>query len=252
MSVRPVAAIGALTLLLIGSIFYVQARDDDKLEYEHRNLVLDASQINALHALTGAGKLRIVGVEGQQNITVEADIHRYDEVEPELKLVMEDGHASFIARFNESASWWHDSPYIDVVLTVPANLALSVKDGSGPIAIKRMSGDMEISDGSGSLHIDGGNNLVIRDGSGSIELRHINGNIALKDGSGSITIRDCGGDVKIADGSGSIEVNQIAGAVTINDGSGSINVTRAKSLNIVESGSGSVNYRDIEGEVSVN
>ncbi|QSX33550.1 hypothetical protein JYB87_17870 [Shewanella avicenniae] len=239
-------ALSGAALLMAGWGFNAHA-----LEHEHRSLVLDASQIKALHAETGAGDLRIIGVEGQKEIQVEADIYRSTDAEPELSLQLEQGKAHFVAQFNGNVSWGK-SPYIDVVLTVPAEMTLSVDDGSGAIAIKNMHSDMKIDDGSGSLHIDGGNNLVILDGSGSIELRNISGNIALEDGSGSITIRDCAGDVKIDDGSGSIEVSQVAGKVTIHDGSGGISVTHANALNITESGSGEVSYRDIAGEVSVN
>ena len=100
---------------------------------------------------------------------------------------------------------------LDFEVTLPANIPVMIKDGSG------------------SLTIAGTYDLTVDDGSGSLQIRNITGNLSVEDGSGSISISNVTGDVRIVDGSGSIEVEHIGGSVTIpSDSSGSVDIRDVK------------------------
>lgn len=220
-----------------------------------QQLTLDATQLQHLVAETGAGSLTIKGVDGLSKVHIEAGIYGYDGAEPELSLVQEGQHAKLIANFDSFSRvslTSGNSPYMELVVKVPANMKLTLDDGSGSIEIRGVNAEMIITDGSGSITIDGAKGLTIDDGSGGIALQNIEGNISLTDGSGSIEIQQVNGDVSVLDSSGSIVINHVAGLVTIDDGSGSISVDNSKGLHIIESGSGDLNFDNIQGPVTMD
>jgi hypothetical protein len=224
--------------------------DDSELILSEKKLSLNASTLTSLRAETGAGKLEILGVEGLNEIELVASIYAYDDSKVELSLESHSQRGELIANIQHSGML-KESPYIDILLKVPALMMLDIKDGSGSIKINGVMADIELVDGSGSIQIEGGKKLAITDGSGSITIKDTRGPLALTDGSGSIKLKNIGGNVAIDDGSGSINVKQVQGLVVINDGSGSINVTHAQGLTVKNAGSGSVNYSDISGSVNL-
>ncbi|TCN87038.1 DUF4097 family beta strand repeat-containing protein [Shewanella fodinae] len=239
-------------LPLTGCVFYVNGAHSEPLNYGHRSLVLDSTNISQLQADTGAGELVIVGVADQQQIKVEADVYEYADVPAILTLEQQGSRAVLTAKFANHVSFSHRSPYINLRVTVPAALMLDVTDGSGPLEIRDMTANIKVVDGSGELTIRGGHDLNIQDGSGSVTLANVSGKIRLDDGSGDIDIRDVGGDVRIDDGSGSLTVTNVSGIVTIDDGSGDINVRHTQGLNIISAGSGDVHFDDINGPVTMD
>ncbi|MBB1268556.1 hypothetical protein [Shewanella sp. SR44-3] len=266
-----VAILGGI--VIYGPSFEVQSdlsifSDDSELIMSEKRLSLSASELSTLKAETGAGKLEIQGVEGLAEIELVANVYAYDDTEIELSLNKNSDRAELIAKVVTEYNF-DQSPYIDLMVRMPAAMVLDIKDGSGSIKIDAMMADIKIHDGSGSIAIDGGKDLAITDGSGSISIKANQGNIALVDGSGSINLENVGGDLAIEDGSGSININKAAGnvaikdgsgginiehvqgLVVINDGSGSINVKHAKGLTVKNAGSGSVNYSDIDGPVNL-
>jgi hypothetical protein len=249
-------AVAILTgVVIYGPSFEVQSHlslfgDDSDLILSEKKLSLNASTLTSLRAETGAGKLEIQGIEGLNEIELVASIYAYDDSKVELSLDSHSQRAELIAKIQHSGMS-NESPYIDLVLNVPAMMMLDIKDGSGSIKINDVMADIELVDGSGSIQIEGGKKLAITDGSGSITIKDTTGALALTDGSGSINLENIGGNVAIDDGSGSINVKQVQGLVVINDGSGSINVTHAQGLTVKNAGSGSVNYSDISGSVNL-
>lgn len=114
--------------------------------------------------------------------------------------------------------------FIDLEVTVPAGMAVDIKDGSG------------------DLSVSGTGDLSVVDGSGEARIFAIAGNVKVKDGSGELTIEDVQGNVDVDDGSGEIDIVKVAGAVTVRDGSGDIDVRDVQlEVTIVEDGSGDVN-----------
>ncbi len=125
---------------------------------------------------------------------------------------------------------------LDIVIELPASMALDIEDSSGSIEIRDVAG-VEVTDGSGSIMIEG-----------------VAGDVTLTDGSGSIEVREVGGRVVIADdGSGSIEIANVEGDVIVEeDGSGSISAANVGGDFVVQrDGSGGIQYDLISGRVSV-
>lgn len=128
------------------------------------------------------------------------------------------------------------SASLDLTVTLPRGLAVTVRDGSGETTIS------------------GTGNLDVTDGSGGLTISDITGNLALEDGSGSIEVRDVAGDVRITDGSGAIDVRKVAGSVDIpHDGSGALDIAGVKhNVHMGLKGSGSVEVTDVGGDLVVD
>lgn len=260
MSLRPLIFILAFILVfttgvsITGCIINVNAAGMSDLNHQQRELQLDSQDLQGLIAETGAGSLEIIGVEGLTQIKLVADIYSNKDGNDDSKVILtlekKANKAKLKADFEQSG-FNNYSPYIDLKLQVPANLALDIDDGSGEILINKMTADIKLKDGSGKLIIHGGNHVNIDDGSGDIEISQINGSLTIKDGSGAIKVTDVRGNTVIDDGSGSIEVTNVQSTVTITDGSGDINIFNTKGLTILAAGSGDVTFNKIDGPVSM-
>ncbi|WP_213999209.1 DUF4097 family beta strand repeat-containing protein [Arsukibacterium sp.] len=238
-------------VLLSGCVIYVgNGHAGDRL-HEERSLSLSGADISQLVADTGAGKLEIIGEEGRELIELQASIHYYDSEDIRLSLVRRGNDAVLEAGF-ASGVYNGNSPYIDVVVKVPARLALTLDEGSGDTDIRGLTGDLTIEDGSGTLRIQGGNNANITDGSGNLFISQLSGSLVVEDGSGDTDIRQVQGRVTVEDGSGDLNISDIGGVVTIDDGSGDINVNGAGGLTILDSGSGGLKINAINGPVNIN
>jgi DUF4097 and DUF4098 domain-containing protein YvlB len=238
-------------VLLSGCVVYVGKGHAKDLLHQERTLSLDAATLQQLSANTGAGKLDIIGEENRTAIELVAHIYYYDADDIRLSLQSRGDTAVLDATF-ASGMHYGNSPYIDMVVKVPARFGLSLNDGSGDTDIRGLRGNLDIEDGSGDLHIDGGANATVEDGSGSLVISQLSGQLRLDDGSGDITISHVTGDVSIDDGSGEILVSAVGGMVTIDDGSGDINVNGAGGLKILNGGSGALKINAINGPVHIN
>ncbi len=239
-----------LTTVLMLNGCVIQVNADEPLEAEQRQLQLSAAQLKQLVADTGAGNLQIIGEAGRQQIDVAATIYSRAKTEVELSLQARGDAALLVAKTSERFSIGN-SPYIDLVVKVPASFNLKLDDGSGDTDIRGLTGDLVVNDGSGNLRIDGGKQLSVEDGSGDLQISNIAGNTQVDDGSGNMDIRHIGGDLTITDGSGDIRVSQVAGTVRIDDGSGDIQVEQAGSLIVEDGGSGDIRYQQISGKVEL-
>lgn len=229
---KPVAFAVAAAVLLNGCIIHVGGPSSMSLDHTEQVLKLDGSQLQRLTADTGAGSLLIQGETGRSEIEVVAQIYSHDDAELNLTLEQQGDDARLVADFDRGFSYGN-SPYIDLVVKVPAHFALTLDDGSGDTDIQGLQGALRIDDGSGDLVVDNGASLVLEDGSGDVQISNISG------------------DVRIDDGSGDMKVSQIDGIVTIDDGSGDIRVEQSKGLTIHDDGSGELNINQINGPVNV-
>ncbi len=209
---------------------------------EERDLALDADGIDSLEIKAGAGRMEVRGVDGQDDIIVKATIVLPDVddddatafIEKRMRLSLDKrGDAAMLeATFEDGWLGTSGSARIDLEVTMPTGLALTIDDSSGSIEVEDTEADLKIDDSSGS-----------------IDIRNV-GNVIVEDGSGSIEIEEAAGDVDVTDGSGSIRVRSVGGSVTIDDGSGSIKVSDVeKDLILVDDGSGSFKYSDVRGKV---
>jgi hypothetical protein len=198
-----------------------------------------AAGISIARLRTGAGKLDIRGRAGADRIEVLAEFRGPEgasaRLEEELKLEMETRGGAFELRSENRERRGDHQAWIDLTITVPASLALDIRDGSGDLLVRGMDAD-----------------VTIDDGSGDIEVEEIRGSLRIKDGSGGIRVRDVGRDLEIDDGSGSIDIAHVRGNVHVDDGAGSIRVEDVGGrLEVPHAGSGSVRYRDVRGEIRV-
>lgn len=220
-------------VLLSGCVVYVGNGHARDLQHEERSLQLEAAQLQQLVADTGAGKLEIVGETDRSDISVLASIYYYKAEDIRLSLERKGTNAVLEAGFDQQIHYGN-SPYIDLLIKVPARLALTLEDGSGDTVIRGLTGKLHIDDGSGDMEINGGGAAVIEDGSGDLTISNLTGALLLEDGSGNLILR------------------QIGGVVTIDDGSGDIDVDGAKGLNIINGGSGGLKINAIDGPVSID
>jgi DUF4097 and DUF4098 domain-containing protein YvlB len=246
-------------LLLVGwsSGFAAQSRE---------TLTLAAGDLKTLRIDCGAGYLKILGVDGLEQIEITAVLHVSDMDDDELaeykkefvtlKLEKSAAKAELTAKIEEeftlsSLFGHHNDAWIDLDVRVPRGLALAVDDGSGDIDIRDCDGNLELEDGSGEIRLENLKGQVnIEDGSGEITLAKIGGALKIEDGSGDIELVDAGGDVTIDDGSGDIHLQRVLGSVTIDDGSGDIEIDGVeKDVTIEEAGSGGVSIHNVKGKV---
>ena len=226
--------------VVVLAMFYAGLSQAGYSDYQElRNLQLDAMGIDQLTIDSGAGSLEVKGVPGLDSISVEATISvenksedaalRILEQQLRLSLEMKDGKAILISNFEGGFLWRSPNARIDIVVSVPEGIDLSVDDGSGSIEISSTLANVSINDGSGSIHVDGAANVKIDDGSGSVDVVSATGDVSIVDGSGSISVSRVGGSVIIDDGSGSIQISDVERDLTImDDGSGSFSFSNVR------------------------
>lgn len=233
-------------------------------ECKHRRDIeetLDLSGTASLSILAAAGDLEVVGREGTGEASVRATIcaSRAEWLE-ESGLELTGGEVAGIAvnmpAVNSGMSW-SGNQYLsmDLVIEVPADLAL------------------EISDSSGSMNLEGTGGLFVKDSSGDIDIENVKGDVILEDSSGDVSLKKIAGDVTVnQDSSGDLYGRGIEGSVRIiKDSSGSIRFVDVRDDFIVErdssgdivadtiggdfkvlrDGSGSVRHSDVAGNVDV-
>jgi hypothetical protein len=180
----------------------------------------------------GAGSLTLKGDETSDSIRVKAEIYQ-SKANEDYTLTLElqdDGWTRLVA--DASSSFGGSSDRIDLSITVPTRLNVTIVDGSGSIRVEALIGDLEIEDGSGSIRVsDIQGSIVVEDGSGSIVVTGVSGNVSIDDGSGSISVADTGGKVSVSDGSGSIDVDGAEDFELVDDGSGSVSTRNIRSRN---------------------
>ncbi len=233
--------------IIILSLFAVSlagAREPDYTEERELNTPVNGASEFRIDA--GAGSLAVTGVDGLDSVEVMATIGvdgvRNDDkarelLEKRLTLELKRRGDTVVLVSDFDGGMWRGGreAWVQLVVRMPSDLALSVDDGSGSINIDNVRAAVRIDDGSGS-----------------IKIRTV-GSLEIDDGSGSIVAEDVTGDVDIIDGSGSITVAGVTGSVTIDDGSGSINVSDVQeNLKIEDAGSGSVNIKNVAGSVETD
>lgn len=242
------------TLLLSACVIHVgHSTAAEQLKHEQRKLQLSATDLTELAAETQAGDLKIIGVKGASQIEVTADLY-YSEAKQYNLSLEKSGSTAVLKAVNASCIGvcMGSSAYADLVVTMPAELALKLDDGSGDIHIEGLNSDLTIDDGSGDLTVQGGRNLVLEDGSGTIRLTQLSGNVRVDDGSGDLFIQQVAGTVKVEDSSGDIDIQQVQGLVTVSDSSGDIRVLKAGGFTLLDDGSGDLKIDQINGPVSLN
>lgn len=254
MKITKTSVLFGLLAVLSACVIHIQTNDsiaDIELE---ETLSISAEGLNTFKIDAGAGSLEIIGVDSENLINVTAEIITTDDRDYTLSLESKGSSAYLVAEHhNTSGSWYGSSPYINLTVTMPKDMLLDVKDGSGFIKIENIARDVIIDDGSGFMEIASvGGDLTVDDGSGYITIDGVNGAVDIDDGSGALSVENVDGNVEIEDGSGELTVYDVGGAVTIDDGSGGIDVNGADALYVIDSGSGGLQFKNIKGKVEVD
>jgi hypothetical protein len=271
----PLAA--PLTCMVLVSLVPAISSADDCKHAANRTVSIDGPGITKVVLETRAGDLDVRGEAGEQGVRARGEAcasskdlldalqfeSRRDGDTVYVKVLMPDNFESLFG-FNRYA-------YMDVKVTLPKTVALSLQDTSGDLRVSDVQ-SARIDDNSGdqSVH-DIAGDLDITDSSGEIEVGHVGGTLKIRDNSGAIDVTDVRGDVIVtADSSGEIEIEKVAGKVHIvSDSSGDIDITDVQRDVIIDEdssgaiavsrvggnftvgsdGSGGVSYNDVLGSV---
>jgi hypothetical protein len=220
--------------------------------------VLGAEGLDSLHAVVGAGDLRVEGEEGLDHIAVEVRI--YTQLAPcdEDAEVLDDMDYDLYANDEGEARLWVDmdadwqSYWADVTIRMPAAMALDLRDGSGDIDISDVAA-LVMDDESGDADIEGiAGDVEIEDGSGDLTIIHVGGRLTVDDASGDIDIRDQAGSVDIVDGSGDLWLEEAFADVRIDDEGGDMDLRKIDGDVEIEDGSGDIDVRQVTGVVTIH
>ena len=231
----------AVPLLLLSGVLGLAGTlraDDCELE-AGREERLDAAGVKTLHVIARAGSLRIDGQAGASAIAVHgtACASRQGVLDDiQLKVRRSGSEATVEAVIPDSFNWLGGGQArLDLVLEVPAGVALEVDDGSGSIEIRHVA------------------SAAVQDGSGEMVIEDVAGEVRITDGSGAIQVRDAGSVVIDEDGSGGISISGVRGNVLVkDDGSGSISVREvAGDFTVEDDGSGGISHTAVHGRVRI-
>lgn len=217
---------------------------------------VSAEDVSRLTVHAGSGELRIEGHEDLDEIVVVGRACASEEEYLDELTVSAEARGDDVTietHHPDRRGWGSGQASIDLVVLVPAGLAVDVDDSSGGMVVEG-TGALRIDDSSGSIRVaDIRGSVVIDDSSGGIQVRSVEGDVTLEDGSGGIELRSVTGTVRLRDGSGSIEVVEAGADVIVeSDGSGSIGVRDvAGSFRVERDGSGGIRHADVRGSVQI-
>ena len=209
---------------------------------EPRNATVPASGATLLKVDARAGLLRITGRTDLTEVRVRGTARASSRTvlaDIKLEAVRAGNEVQVRAIIPEHRDCcnWNDQALLDLVIEVPAKLAVDVDDTSGDMTIEGIAAKIRVDDTSGGIRVrDAGGDVWISDTSGGIDIRGVKGSVDIDE-----------------DSSGEIEVDDVTGSVHVGrDSSGSIGVSRVGGDFVVErDGSGSIDYDGVKGKVDI-
>ncbi len=220
---------------------------------------MDLRGVTTIEVRAVAGDLNIRGVSGPTQLTAKGKAcvqNRYRDRIDEIRIIEEhDGNVlRVIAHVPERGNGNSLIGGLDLTLTVPSDMPITVYDSSGDLAMEN-TGPVTLTDSSGDIDIRqvNGDVTINVDSSGDLDIRGA-GIVDIKtDSSGDISVEDALSLRVGRDSSGDIEANNISGDVYVGtDSSGDIDVVNvAGSLTVERDGSGSIDYRRVAGRVDI-
>jgi hypothetical protein len=244
---------------------------------EARDLALDLSGVKTVMFEVGSNTLRLDAVPGNAGAlqgracAVSADLLQgltltQRREGDKLVVTLRDDRPLRIS-FGSSYS------YLDIGGTVPDNVLVQLKVGSGDASVTGAStvsadvgsGDAEARKtrgrvtakvGSGDVKVDDAGALhVLSIGSGDVQAVNVRGTVEVGSiGSGDFTLKGAGGDVRIGSiGSGDADLERISGNIVVNSiGSGDLDVADVTgNLTVRSKGSGSIGHNRVSGTVDI-
>lgn len=220
---------------------------------------LSLNSIRHIYVEAGAGSLEIRGDDSLDSVMIDAKLCAEEEAQlAEMDVLSElKGKALYIETDLARGDFWNrnsDGAYIDLIVRVPADSQMDVKDSSGAAEIRDVASLLMV-DSSGELIIeDIAGDVRVTDSSGAVSIEQIAGNVSVTDSSGSIAVYEVTGDFTVeVDSSGGIEAEQIGGNVLVKtDSSGSIDVNQvAGNFTVRQDSSGGIYHKNVGGRVSL-
>ncbi len=220
--------------------------------------VINASDLERLEVVAGAGSLRISGKESLREIKLTARLCAEDNDDLKEMDVLSKvrGDSGTIETDIPTNSGWGAGSYnsIDLVIELPSTVKLDVTDSSGRALIENVA-EVDMEDSSGALRIKNiRGDVEVEDSSGALELEDILGDVTVSDSSGAIRASDIGKTLRIeSDSSGEIDAKRVAQDFIVErDSSGSISADGIGGDFVVQrDGSGGIYYENVTGEVDI-
>ena len=210
-----------------------------------RNATVPASGATSVKIDARAGGLRVTGRTDLTEVRVRGTARASRrEVLEDIKLeAVRNGNEVTVRavipemRGNRGWDWNDNQALLDLVIEVPAALAVDIEDSSGDMTVESVAGRIRIDDNSGNIRVrDAGADVWVRDNSGGIDIQGVKGSVDIDE--------DSSGEIEIYDVTGSVHVGR--------DSSGSIDVSRVGGDFVVErDGSGSIDYDGVKGKVDI-
>jgi DUF4097 and DUF4098 domain-containing protein YvlB len=243
-----------------------------------RNAGVDAAGVVKIVIRAGAGDLKVHGTEARRiDARGEACAGKQTLLDQAQVSVRREGNVVYVEtqlpQDNDGWNWGkNEYAYIDLAVTLPANLAVeatdssgdasfedlksvSLQDSSGDLTLARIAGSVDVNDSSGDLEIDNAGSVRVNDSSGDLDIHDVKADVVVEnDSSGDIRVTKVDGSVIIEqDSSGGIRVEDVRGSVTVNnDSSGDIYAGRVKGdFTVKNDSSGSIGHTAIGGKISV-
>ena len=248
--------LAVLTVLICAEAQAWQCKFENKLDE-----TLSVSGSDSLFIAAGAGDLEITGVSGSEEVAIRGTAcASKEEWLDEVRIETKSGERAEITvdipeTDNGWSLWGNRYVYVDLVLEVPDNLALEVRDSSGDIEIENVAA-LKLTDSSGDIHISRVSGQVeLQDSSGDIRVDDLESDLTIvSDSSGDIHGTEIGGTVLVvSDSSGDIRFSGVGRDVIVErDSSGDIKVVKVGGdFKVLRDGSGDIGAEDVEGEVDI-
>jgi hypothetical protein len=193
---------------------------------------LSVSAQSDLYVSTGSGTIRIHPGNGNQ-IHVVGRVHAswsaFGDVNSRIQRIVDNppvtqsGNAVHVGEVNDRELF--NNITIDYEITVPSDVALNLRSGSGGIEVDNVGRYLTAASGSGFVRAHGLRGpATLETGSGDIELdENAAGDVKARTGSGSVHIHNLNGSFNSKTGSGDIEADgNLTGAANLTSGSGSV------------------------------
>ena len=208
---------------------------------EPRNATVPASGATVLKIDARAGLLRVSGRTDITEVRVRGTARASSKsLLADIKLEAERRGDEVTVRAvmpeMDDCCGWNREALLDLVIEVPAKLAVDIEDTSGDLTVESVAAKVRIDDKSGNIRVRDTGDVWIRDTSGGIDIRGVKGSVDIEE-----------------DSSGEIEVDDVTGSVHVGrDSSGSIDVSRVGGDFVVDhDGSGSIDYDEVKGKVDI-
>ena len=141
---------------------------------------------------------------------------------------------------------------MELILTVPRDLALEVETASGDVSIEDMQNEVDVTSASGDVEInDAGGSVTVHVASGDIDVTGVEASVKLVSASGDVNGRDIAADCLVNTASGDIDLSNIGGDLEIRSVTGDACIDGVGSVEY--SGmSGSARFLDVRGSVAAS